>query len=69
MTNIKIKLLNDNDYCGFEGVKFPLVVKAEECGRGYLVEGSELIKLGICEPCKYDEFLYFNSDTFEVVYD
>lgn len=65
----KVKLLNDNGYCGFEGVKFPLVVKVEECGRGCLVEGIEFIKLDIYEPCRADEFLYFNSDSFEVIHD
>jgi len=64
---MKIKLLNDGGYVGFENVVLPVVVDAEEDDNGFTVLGSELIRIGV-EADYYDENYpyYFYPEECEV---
>lgn len=71
---LKVKLLNDGGYGDMENVKFPVIVEGEDFeGEGFLVSGSELIRVGasndndVWDP-NYKYFFY-NIRECEVIKD
>ena len=65
---MKIKLLNDGGYSGFDNVKFPCEVEASSfSGLGFHVSRCEILRVGVGVRALLIGTYYFSDDECEVI--